>query len=268
MITINQIEQIERFIAEIDHLKEHNMGGEPYYEEAMNLDKKIEASGFGYKSSITWHKTITRSLSGQGFSYSSDKINRNLCILHEALQGILNAQPYYDKLLEIRQAIYDIGNASDQYRRHIIMQVIEEYKDVIGWDNDEPIDDVYLMSYEITCKLNKYIRRLPCEFDREQLENRPSSAVNVVQNNSQVNNQTVHFSIEQSIQELDDCEKIDSEELQYIKTQLNELQKLLESKRHGNKVREKVSAILKWLADKTTDVMVAVLPALITGLKG
>lgn len=44
-----------------------------------------------------------------------------------------------------------------------------------------------------------------------------------------------------------------------------EIQKLLENKR-GNKksIREKIKDALKWIAEKGTDVMIAVLPTVIT----
>jgi tetratricopeptide (TPR) repeat protein len=268
MITIKQVEQIEAFVAEVKDLKKRKPNAETFYEEAKNLDKRVEASGIGYKSSINWNRAISRAVYGCGHTYSASQTDMNLDILYAALQGILNAQPYYDRLLEIRQIIYDIENADSRCKRDKVEQAIEEYNKIIEWEYENPIDDVELIAYEIICKLNRYIRRLPDEFDKEKLENIPSSAINVVQTNSQVSSQTLSFSIEQSIQELDGCEKIDSAELEYIKKQLNELQQLLESKKRGNKVREKVSAILKWLADKTTDVMIAVLPALITGLKG
>lgn len=268
MITIKQIEQIEKFIVEIDDLKKHPANSETFYEAAKNLDKRAEASGFGYKSSINWHKPLTRSAYGSGNTYSETHTVMNLDVLLEALQGILNAQPYYDRMLEIRQVIRDIENADDNYKRDIVSQTIEEYYDVLDMDMEDPIDDVESVAYEIKCKLNKYIRKLPDEYSNSKLVNNSSAAINVVQTNSQVNNQTVSVSIQQSIQELEDCEKIDEKDLQYIKSQLSELQQLLENKRRGNKVREKISTILKWLADKTTDVMIAVLPALITGLKG
>ncbi len=267
MITIKQVEQIEKYVSEIQYLKNSNLHGKNYWQAAINIDKKIEASSVSYKSSINWNNAISPNMYGQ-FSYCDKQISMNLDIICAALQGILNAQPYYDRLLEIRQTICDIENADSRCKRDKVEQAIEEYNKIIEWEYENPIDDVELIAYEIICKLNRYIRRLPDEFDKKKLENIPSSAINVVQTNSQVSNQTVFFSIEQCLQELDDCEKIDGAELEYIKTQLNELQQLLESKKRGNKVREKVSAILKWLADKTTDVMIAVLPALITGLKG
>lgn len=267
MITIKQVEKIESFIVEIEQLKKCQQNSEDYYEKAKNLDRKAEASGFGYKSSINWNGPITRSVYGSGFNYSVDRILRNLDVLNAALQGILNAQPYYDRMLEIRQVIHDIENADTTYKRDRVTQTIEEYNDVLDMNMEDLIDDVELIAYEIVCKLNKYIRKLPDEFDKEKMDNR-AAAINVVQTNSQVSNQTVSVSIQQGIQELEDCEKIDEKDLQYIKSQLSELQQLLENKKRGNKVREKISTILKWLADKTTDVMIAVLPALITGLKG
>ena len=42
MITINQVEKIEAFIAEIEQLKKCQQNSEDYYEKAKNLDRKTD----------------------------------------------------------------------------------------------------------------------------------------------------------------------------------------------------------------------------------
>ncbi len=60
-------------------------------------------------------------------------------------------------------------------------------------------------------------------------------------------------------------EKKDIEEL---KEMLGEIEKLLKDKKGQKKtIRQKIGNVLKWIADKTTDVMIAVLPVLLQSLE-
>lgn len=89
------------------------------------------------------------------------------------------------------------------------------------------------------------------------------------QNNSQAQNFSadINISIQNCLKDLDDCETLDEKELFDIKTQIEEIKRLLEDKRGKKKaIREKIASILKWVADKGTDAMISVLPALISTL--
>ena len=107
-------------------------------------------------------------------------------------------------------------------------------------------------------------------------EKKPKTSSNVkttninvtqTQNNNQVQTTDVNLnlSIENCLKDLEDCESVSEEEISEIKVQMAEIQKLLENKR-GNKksIREKIKDALKWIAEKGTDVMIAVLPTVIT----
>ena len=87
------------------------------------------------------------------------------------------------------------------------------------------------------------------------------------QNNTQTQYSSIDIklSIENCLKDLEDCESVSEEEISEIKGQMAEIQKLLENKR-GNKksIREKIKDALKWIAEKSTDVMIAVLPTVIT----
>lgn len=93
--------------------------------------------------------------------------------------------------------------------------------------------------------------------------------VEQTQNNSQVQNVAtdLNVSIQNCLKDLDDCETLSEQELSDIKAQLDEIKQLLADKRGKKKaIKEKISAILKWVANKGTDVMIAILPTLITTL--
>lgn len=61
---------------------------------------------------------------------------------------------------------------------------------------------------------------------------------------------------------LDDCETISQEDILEIK-KLEDIQELMKDKKGKKTIRDKISSALKWVADKGTDAMIALLPTLV-----
>ena len=98
---------------------------------------------------------------------------------------------------------------------------------------------------------------------KKATKSEPKTVVNVNQNNSQTVNQNTEVTIEQCFKSLDDCESISEEEIKKLKEQISEIEELLKNKLGKKKTaKEKIGNILKWLGDKTTEVMIATLPTI------
>ena len=77
----------------------------------------------------------------------------------------------------------------------------------------------------------------------------------------------INLAISSCLDKISECESVSDEEYELVKTQLEEIKTLLENSKSKKKtLKVKIASVLKWVADKTTDVMIAVLPTLITVL--
>ena len=89
----------------------------------------------------------------------------------------------------------------------------------------------------------------------------PSNNVNLNVSNTNEFNVTVSF--EQVRQQIEDMTSLTDEETQEIKAKLDELEKIVYSKDKKKTKWEKAKSILIWLADKSFDVGMALLPLLL-----
>lgn len=102
---------------------------------------------------------------------------------------------------------------------------------------------------------------LGLEKPNQQRSYTPSNNVNVNVNNTNEINISVSF--EQVRQQIEDMTSLTDEETQEIKERLNELEKIINSQDKKKTKWEKSKGILTWLADKSFDVGMALLPLLL-----
>lgn len=290
-MTYREFLQIEKYITEIEALKKLNIDGNQLQLKAENLNNRILSNIKGYKpQGLSWYSAYVNLSDGLG-GYSSINYNRDqICylmdIMQATLQGILNSLPYYDEICDLGKDIsygHNISNntkskcdfiveKAKKYSRNIKFEqpIINARDSLLAGDklSEEQLDTVFR-----TLLLDMEEYRKSLLDDKRDLKEVISTPVLVkveqTQNNSQVQNVAtdLNVSIQNCLKDLDDCETLSEQELSDIKAQLDEIKQLLADKRGKKKaIKEKISAILKWVANKGTDVMIAILPTLITTL--
>lgn len=96
---------------------------------------------------------------------------------------------------------------------------------------------------------------------KKSAASRPSTAQNV---NVTVNNEiNINITFEQVKQQIEDMTSLTDEETQEIQERLDELEKIINSQDKKKTKWEKSKGILVWLADKSFDVGMALLPLLL-----
>lgn len=281
-MTFRELMQIEQYIFEIEGLKNLSLDGDQLQIKANILNEKIAFCVQQYNAdNINWDKALLFQNDGH---YDPRRIKDTLEIMQAALQGILNRLPYYDDICDLRKDIsygYNI-NSSAKRKMDFIVEKIKKYSSNIQFEQSvltarEKIlignklneDQIDLVFYAVLVELENYRNSLCTE--KRDLKEVINSPVLVKVEQNQNNTQTqyssidIKLSIENCLKDLEDCESVSEEEISEIKGQMAEIQKLLENKR-GNKksIREKIKDALKWIAEKGTDVMIAVLPTVIT----
>ena len=272
-MTFRELMQIEQYIFEIESLKNLSLDGDQLQIKANILNEKIASCVQQYNAdNINWAKALLFQNDGH---YDPRRIKDTLEIMQAALQGILNRLPYYDDICDLRKDIsygYNINSSAKikKYSSNIQFEqsvLTAREKILIGNKlNEDQIDSVF---YAVLVELENYRNSLCTE--KRDLKEVINSPVLVKVEQNQNNTQTqyssidIKLSIENCLKDLEDCESVSEEEISEIKAQMAEIQKLLENKR-GNKksIREKIKDALKWIAEKGTDVMIAVLPTVIT----
>jgi hypothetical protein len=160
-------------------------------------------------------------------------------------------------------------------KRELIIELVPKYSEYIKFD--KTVNDYIKNGYEfgIEDKTEPIFKALigNLELYLESLTARKSSnvqsakgtTIQIQQNNMQAVSVNLNVSIDNCLKELDDCESISEKEIEEIKTELLEIEELLKDKKGKKKsIREKISSILKLVADKGTDAMIALLPTLVT----
>ena len=105
MITYKQIEQIEKYLVQVNKLREQKTYvSKELYETSKNLDERIRASSIGYSPIINWNNCLVV-YSARNISFNSATIKSNLMVMQAALEGILNSIPYYSEIVAIRKDI-------------------------------------------------------------------------------------------------------------------------------------------------------------------
>lgn len=290
-MTYREFLQIEKYITEIEALKKMNIDGNQLQLKAENLNNRILSNIKGYKpQGLSWYSAYVNLSDGLGgyssINYNRDQICNLMDIMQATLQGILNSLPYYDEICDLGKDIsygHNISNSTKskcdfivekvkKYSRNIkfAQPIINARDSLLAGDklSEEQLDTVFR-----TLLLDMEEYRKSLLDDKRDLKEVISTPVLVkveqTQNNSQVQNVAtdLNVSIQNCLKDLDDCETLSEQELEDIKAQLDEIKQLLADKRGKKKtIKEKISSILKWVADKGTDVMIAVLPTLITTL--
>ena len=290
-MTYREFLQIEKYITEIEALKKMNIDGNQLQLKAENLNNRILSNIKGYKpQGLSWYSAYVNLSDGLGgyssINYNRDQICNLMDIMQATLQGILNSLPYYDEICDLGKDIsygHNISNSTKskcdfivekvkKYSRNIkfAQPIINARDSLLAGDklSEEQLDTVFR-----TLLLDMEEYRKSLLDDKRDLKEVISTPVLVkveqTQNNSQVQNVAtdLNVSIQNCLKDLDDCETLSEQELSDIKAQLDEIKQLLADKRGKKKtIKEKISSILKWVADKGTDVMIAVLPTLITAL--
>lgn len=286
-MTYREFLQIEKYITEIEALKKLNIDGNQLKNKAEILNSQILSSVKGYKpQGISWDAAWIVGLGGFGGfgGYDSNKIIGYLSVMQATLQGILNSLPYYDEICDLGIDISYGHNISNNIKckRDFIVEKVKKYSRNIKFEqpiinardsllagdklSEEQLDTVFRT---LLLDIEEYRKSLLDDRrDLKEVINTPVLVkVEQTQNNSQVQNVAtdINVSIQNCLKDLDDCETLSEQELEDIKAQLDEIKQLLADKRGKKKtIKEKISSILKWVADKGTDVMIAVLPTLIT----
>ena len=277
-MTYQEILQAESFLIEIEGLIAQVRNGQALFQEAKTLDGKISSSFSQYKSTGYSWNTI---------SYSKDEHHRYctligdaLTIMQCALQSVLNKEPNYGKIEQVRLDLSRLNQkvkASNDNKRKLIIELVAKYRGYINFDKffDDYVDHGNAWYVEDKTEeifgalmgvMNLYVENLAITNPMEGNTKEKAPTVQVV--NNQTNTQTVavniQVSIENTLKELDDCETLSQEEIVEIKKQLEDINELLKDKKGKKKtIREKLSAALKWVADKGTDAMIALLPTLV-----
>lgn len=277
-MTYQEILQAEKFLQEIEDLSLRVSRGDALFQEAKTLDNKIGSSYPQYKTTgYNW--TSMSYLNGDNQQYCS-AIAGALNIMHSALQAILNREPNYGKISQVQldlSRFVHLVDASNEQKRSLIIELVGKYSGYIKFDksfneyvahgNDWGEEDKSEVIFKaLWGALNLYLENLTSTNSRIVKSDAKTPTIQVV--NNQTNNQTVTLNLEVSIEnclkELDDCETLKEEEINEIKKQLEDIQELLKDKKGKRKtIREKISSALKWVADKGTDAMIALLPTLV-----
>ena len=291
-MTYAQIQEIEKYINEIEKLDEIYLdklktgeNGDEYKEELELLHQKIGANLSEYHPEIDWKQAWIYGEELYSGYFDGYKISKISDIMIAALHGMLNALPYYPLICSVREDIA-LGEKANDYSKKstFIIQSFEKYNSKVKFSKNVEdfikyitqsrvrspmvtgnIDPIY---NAIIGRLKMYLTEIP-ETYLSQPASVPGTQINVMQNATQSNIQTVHqdisMVIENSLKELDDCESVSEDEILELREQIGEIQKLFENKR-GNKknIRERIKNVLKWIADKGTDVMIAILPMLLS----
>lgn len=278
-MTYKQIEQIESFIKEVNELKESTtIAHKVLYERGRTLHEKFSASNVGYLASVNWNNCAFVGFAEGTTTYYIDKIKSNFEVMLSALQGILDAIPQYPYILEVRKDI-ELGKDSNTRKRAYITEMLVKYqgkidfgKAVLDYVKNDSMVAGNACHEGVLQKLRLYLLEVCEEKKVARTQSQPKQNIFNIQqsqNVSQETNVNVEISFEDCFKALDDCETLDDTETQEIKAQLEEIQELLKDKKGKKKsIKQKIGNVLKWIAEKGTDVMIAVLPVVLQSLQG
>ena len=265
---------------------------EDYYNALVNLNSKIQSAlrdeykpvglMFAQAREIDLTKTLYSSTKTQ-YIYNDSELDRCADVMLATIDGIIAKIPNYEHICQVRADIKRAKSAPAKKRKEIVVELVSKYSGIIKFDKtvldfakpDEPFslkeDQSCPILQGVIGRLELYLGSLSMDKPRSVKSTAETTNINVTQtqNNSQVQNVAtdINVSIQNCLKDLDDCETLSEQELEDIKAQLGEIKQLLADKRGKKKtIKGKISSILKWVADKGTDVMIAVLPTLITAL--
>jgi hypothetical protein len=270
-MTYQEIKQAEIFLNEIDNLLDKVNKGNVLFDEAKTLDGQIKSNFSDYNPNGYSWSTISFY---NGNNKYCEVIGNALKIMRSALQALLNREPNYGLIKSVSLDLQRCAKCRDK-KRELIIELVPKYSEYIKFD--KTVNDYIKNGYEfgIEDKTEPIFKALigNLELYLESLTARKSSnvqsakgtTIQIQQNNMQAVSVNLNVSIDNCLKELDDCESISEKEIEEIKTELLEIEELLKDKKGKKKsIREKISSILKLVADKGTDAMIALLPTLVT----
>ena len=281
-MTYQEILQAEKFLKEIEELSLRVSRGETLFQDAKTLDGQIRSSYTHFNATGYNWNTIS-------FSYTDKNryctlISDALTIMYSALQALLNKEPNYGKIKQVSSdlsRLIDLMHAPNEKKRKLIIELFAKYSGNIKFDKsfedyvdhgnafyeEDKTEEIFNALIGI---LNLHLENLATINPSDVKSEDKTPTVQVVNNqtNTQTVTQNLQINIENCLKELDDCETLTEEEFEEIKKQLENIQELLKDKKGKKKtIREKLSSALKWVADKGTDAMIALLPTILTILR-
>ncbi len=273
-MTYQEILQAEKYLKEIATLQKEAINGKSIREEICNLNDRICTSFDNYSSvGIDWQDIMDDEYDG------SDCIElvSIMDIMATALEALLNREPQYGTIKMVQQDIDRCASCSGKSKRNLILELVPKYSALIKFDKSiysyiQTDCDVILFDRTeqifkaVKGNLQLYLESLTMP---KRITAAKEKATPVQVFNTQTNTQTVavnlDVNIENCLKSLDDCETLTLEEIAEVKTQLDEIQELLKDKKGKKKtIREKIKSMLKWVADKGTDAMIALLPTIVS----
>lgn len=276
--TYLQIKQIEECIKEARGFRRSDeLKSEELFRLSKTLYAKIQSLGFttGIILPFHWDKLDVDIVQ----QYDDNKVKENLYVIETSLQGILNAIPYYSDLCSVREDIQRGKRINENRMDEFIIEMSVKYGEKIDFGKtvQEHIkkstdfifcgtDNTKAIFNGVISKLELYLSDLCKEKPKKSHQkNEPKTVVNINQTAQQTINQTIDLSFEECFKSIDDCETINKEEIQELKSKIGEIQELLKDKK-GKKstIKEKISKILHFIAEKGTDVMIALLPTVVS----
>lgn len=273
-MTYQEILQAEKYLEEISSLQKMAINGEPIWEEISNLDDRICTSFDKYAPvGIDWQYI------NYGDHYGNDCIELVpiLDIMTTALQALLNKEPQYGTIKMVQCDLDRCASCLGGNERDLILELVPKYSCFIKFDksiytyieknNELLFDDRTVQIFKaVVGNLRFYLEDLtvPKRITTAKEKTPPVQVINT-QNNTQTVLVKLEIDIDNCLKELDDCETLSAEELDEIKVQLADMQELLKDKKGKKKpIREKIKSMLKWVADKGTDAIIALLPTLVS----
>ena len=282
-MTYKQIELLEGYIQNIEELKDApTLKGKDYFNSAKTLDKIIAAGVKEYCTNINWNDVSFYDASKMQYVYNDDTTRGYLEIMKHAIQGVLFACPNYKKICAVREVIFEGENIKkDEDKNKFIIKIATQYngcieiskavqsyvqKSIEGtWIEEETTGPIF---NALLGQLRIYLDELCIEKKENNNTKSPSITMIQQQQNSQSVTNTISITIEDCIKDLSDCFDVEDNEAEQIKKQLLEIKELLKEKRgNGKSIRNKIASILKWVADKSSAAMIAILPTLMNFLQ-
>lgn len=275
-MTYQEIQQAEKFIGEIKALSQRVNQGQNLFDEAKTLDGRIRSSYTNYSpDGFSWNTISFQSKESKRYNQS---IKNALAIMLSALEAVLQQEPQYGLICQVRDDIERCKEALDYLdtdKRKLVIEMVSKYSDRINFGQTF---DYYIQHGASIYEENKtesifnaligaltfHLEKISADKSYDEGNGIPTVQVINQQNNTQTVELSLNISIENCFKSLDDCESINDIEINKIKEQLEEIQELLKDKKGKKKpIREKLKAMLQWVADKGTDVMIALLPTLV-----
>lgn len=189
------------------------------------------------------------------------------------------------KLKESIKLIKDVIERNNQAEiEEVYGNMYSLYKPELGDINLLPLSDGATKFMNAAYGQNKHVERYPDNYKKNLIrikdklelliddspfkEAAPSINISIKNNNENLNENNISMTIDITFEdvknEIDKMdEKLSAKEIQEIKNKIDEMQQIIESKDRKTSKWNKLGSILRWLADKSVDVGIALLPLIL-----